>query len=79
MMIFSTNVSIENKIRMHQIRYTWMVLTILQAQTLINRFNHLNINQKFQMVAVNDMIIPFEGNIDHGYPMGIKLYLQETK
>ena len=28
---------------------------------------------------VNYMLIPFEGNINPGYPQGFKVYLQETK
>ena len=52
---------------------------ILQAQALINWFNHLNINQPVHMAAVNDVFIPFEGNINPGYPTGIKLYLQLKK
>ena len=51
---------------------------ILQAQALINWFNHLNINQPVHMAAVNDVFIPFEGNINPGYPTGIKLYPQAT-
>ena len=56
-----------------------MVLTILQAQTLINRFNHLVINQPVHILSVNYVLRPFEGNINPRYPMGIKLYLQATK
>ena len=56
-----------------------MVLTSLQVQTPINRFNHLNINQPVQMAALNYVLIPSEGNINPGYPTGIKLYLQATK
>ena len=52
---------------------------ILQAQALINWFNHLNVDQPVQMADVNHMIIPFEGNINPGDPTGLKLYLQATK
>ena len=31
------------------------------------------------MTDVNDVIIPFEGSINPGYPKGIKLYLQAKK
>ena len=31
------------------------------------------------MKDMNDEISPFEGNLNHGYPMGLKLYLQATK
>ena len=72
-------VSIANKIRIYQIRYSWMVLRNLQAQTTINWFNHLKINQPVQMAAVNYVLSPFEGNINTGDPMGIKLDLQVTK
>ena len=56
-----------------------MVLTSLQAQTLINWFNHININKSVHMAAVNYVFIPFEGNINPGDPTGLKLYLQVTK
>ena len=56
-----------------------MVLMSLQAKTLINRFNHLNINQPVNMADVDYLLIPFEGNINHGYSTGIKIYLQATK
>ena len=56
-----------------------MVLTIIQEQTLINCFNNLNINKPVKMAAVKYLLSPFEGNINPGYPKGIKLYLQETK
>ena len=55
-----------------------MVLTSLQSQTLINRFNHIDINQPVQMEAMNYMLGFFEGNINPGYPTGIKLYPQAT-
>ena len=51
----------------------------LQAQIKIKSFNHLNINQQAHIVAVNDVLITFEGNINPGYPTGIKLYLRENK
>ena len=53
-----------------------MVLTSLQAQKIINSFNNLNINQPLQIAAVNYVLTPIEGNINHGDPMGLKLYLQ---
>ena len=56
-----------------------MVLTSLQAQKLINWFNHLNINQPVQIKNVNDMIRPFEGNTNPGNPMGLRLDLQASK
>ena len=56
-----------------------MVLTSLQEQTLINWLNHIDINQPVQMESVNDLFRTFEGNIDPGGPMGIKLYSQATK
>ena len=30
------------------------------------------------MAAVNYMLSSFEGNINPGYPLGLKFYLQET-
>ena len=56
-----------------------MILTSEQAQTLINWFNHININQPVQMADVNYVLSSFEGSINIGYLMGIKLYLQATK
>ena len=56
-----------------------MVLKRIQSQLLINQFNHININKPVHMMDLNYMIIPFEGNINPGYPTGIKLYLQSTK
>ena len=56
-----------------------MVLTILQAQKLINRFNHLKINQPVYMETVNYVLRPFEGNTNFGNPMGLRLDLQATK
>ena len=56
-----------------------MVLESLQAQTLIIWFNNLKINQLGQMAAVNDLLRPFEDNINLGDPTGIKLYLRATK
>ena len=57
------------------------MLTRRQAQILINHFNSLFINQQVQMVAlvVNNVIRPFDGNINPVYSHGIKLYLQATK
>ena len=31
------------------------------------------------MAAVNCVLIPSEGNINHGDPTGLKYFLQETK
>ena len=57
-----------------------MLLTIREAQLLINKFNNININQQVQMAdPINYMLRTFEGNINTGYPTGIKLYLQATK
>ena len=56
-----------------------MFLTILQAQTLIKRFNNIDINQPVQMEAVNYVLILFEGNINPGDPMGLKIYLEAKK
>ena len=72
-------ISIVNKNIIHQIIYTLIVLTSLQSQTLMNFFIHLNINQPVQMETVNDMIIPFEGNINPGNPMGLRIDIQATK
>ena len=57
------------------------MLTIIQAQILINQFNNLSINQQVHMAypVVNYVIIPFEGNIHPVDPQGIKFYLQEKK
>ena len=55
-------------------------MNIRQSQILINQFNNLNINQQFHMESpINYDLSPFEGNINHGYPMGVKLYLQAKK
>ena len=58
-----------------------MLLTRRQAQKLINQFKNLSINRQFQMAApvVKYVLIPFEGNINHGDPQVIKLYPQATK
>ena len=56
-----------------------MVLEFLKEQTLINLFNHLNINQTVNMEAVEYVLIPFEGNKNSGDPTGLKMYLQATK
>ena len=52
-----------------------------QAHILINQFNNIYINQQVQMadLFLNYVLIPFEGNINTGYPKGIKLYLKATK
>ena len=56
-----------------------MVFKIRQAQLIINLFNHIKINRPVYMASVNYMLVPFEGNINPGYPTVIKLYLQATK
>ena len=56
-----------------------MVLTSLQAQLLINRFNHIDTNEPFHMVVVNYVLSSFKENINPGDPTGIKIYLQATK
>ena len=58
-----------------------MVLTRIQAQILINQFNKLSTNQQVQMASpvANYVLSSFEGNINTGYPHGIKLYIQSTK
>ena len=57
-----------------------MAMTRSQTQILINLFSSIYINQQVQMAApvVNFVLSTFEGNINLGYPQGIKLYLQET-
>ena len=74
-----STVSIANKYRIHQIIYTWKFLTIIQAKLLINQSNNHTINQPVQMADMNYVLIPFEGNIIHGDPTVIKLFLQQTK
>ena len=56
-----------------------MVLTSLQAQELMNWSNHLKIIQPVHMETVNYVRRPFEGNINPGNPMGLRLDLQATK
>ena len=57
-----------------------MVLTIREAHLLINKFNNLNINQQVHMSdPINYVLSQLEGNINTGYTMGIKLYLQAKK
>ena len=41
-----------------------MILTSLQAQTLINWFKRIDVNQTFQTEDVNYLLSPFEGNIN---------------
>ena len=45
----------------------------------MNQFINININQQFQMVSVNCVLVPFEGEIKPVDPTGIKIYLQVTK
>ena len=56
-----------------------MILTILQSQTLINWFNHLNNNTSVKMDAVNYMLRPFEGNINPGYQRGSNFILNKLR
>ena len=56
-----------------------MVLTILQAQRLINWFKYLNTNQTIQTADVHYVISLFEGNTNPRGPKGIKLYFQTNK
>ena len=57
-----------------------MVLTIREAHLLINKFNNLNINQQVHMSdPINYVLSHVVGNINTGYTMGIKLYLQAKK
>ena len=61
-----------------------MALTSLKAQIIINQFNNLKNNQQVHISAsdapdVNYFIISFKGNINPGYPKGIKLHLKSTK
>ena len=57
-----------------------MVVTRRQAQVFINKFSNLSINKQVHMASpvVNNVISPFEGNINTGDTQGIKLYLQGT-
>ena len=58
-----------------------MVMTRIQSPIIINNFSNLYINQQVYMnvPVVNYVLNPFEGNINTGYPQGIKIYLQATK
>ena len=57
-----------------------MVLNIRQSQLLINQFNNININQQVHMAdPIKYVLRPFEGNINPGYPTGIKLYIKSKK
>ena len=57
-----------------------MVLTIIEAQLLINNSNNLNINQKNHMAApINYVLRQFEGNINTGDPTGIKTLSSSNK
>ena len=57
-----------------------MVMTISQAQILINQFSNISINQKVHMASsvVNFVLSPFERNISPGDSQGLKLYLRAT-
>ena len=53
-----------------------MLFTRRQAQTLMNQFNNLSINKKFQMAdAVNYVLSPFEVSKNIGDSQGLKLYI----
>ena len=52
---------------------------IIKAQLLINHFKHISLNQPVHIAAVNYVLSPFEGNMNILDPMGLKLYLRETK
>ena len=54
-----------------------MVLTRRQEHLFIIELNHINTNQPVQMETMNYVISPFEGNINTGYPTGLKLYPQK--
>ena len=57
-----------------------MLLARIQAQLLVNQFKNININKQVNMADPIDYVIsPFEGNLNHAYSTGLKLYLQETK
>ena len=58
-----------------------MVLEIIQAKLLISQLNNLNINTLVQTMEspVEYVLIPSEGNVNHGDPQGLKLYLQAIK
>ena len=57
-----------------------MLLARIQAQLLVNQFKNININKQVNMADPIDYVIsPFEGNLNHAYPTGLRLYLQETK
>ena len=43
----------------------------------MNQLKNLNITQQVHMSApVNYLLNPFEGNINHGDPKGLKIYLK---
>ena len=55
-------------------------MTRRQVHILINIFNNLSDNKIFQMAApVNYLLRLFEGNINTGYPKGLKIDLQAAK
>ena len=58
-----------------------MVMTISQAQILINKFINTSINKQFQMDAtvVKSVMIPLERNMNPGDLQGINLYIQTTR
>ena len=58
-----------------------MVFPQRQAQSLINQFNNIIINQQVNMSypVVDYVLSPFDGNLNPGDPQDIKIYLQTTK
>ena len=56
-----------------------MVLNILQAQTIINCFKHLNINKPVHMTAVNYVLSLLKGTYILEIQRLSNLYLQGTK
>ena len=56
-----------------------MLVTRSQAPRIINQFSNLFINKQVKMAAtvVNYLIRSFEGNINPGYPQGIKRFSKQ--
>ena len=58
-------------------------LTLTQESNIISYFGGLRVNwlasQLQNMAAVNFFLSPFKGNINPGYPRGLKLHLQKAK
>ena len=57
-----------------------MVFTRSQKRNIVAQFEDLRVNQQEHNMEnpMNYLLIPFEGNINNGYPQGINIYLQET-